>query len=71
MLLAPIYAAREENIFGISSDDIAAKIDGAESLPDFETLAKRLGEVVREGDLLVIMGAGSIEKVFDNLELQK
>ena len=71
VLLAPIYAAREENIFGISSDDIAAKIDGAESLPDFETLAKRLGEVVREGDLLVIMGAGSIEKVFDNLELQK
>jgi UDP-N-acetylmuramate--alanine ligase len=63
VFLAEIYAAREKNTIGISSADIAAKIDGAEFCASFELLEKRLKEEAREGDVILTVGAGDIYKV--------
>lgn len=69
---AEIYAARETNESGISSADLARAIGSrAEFCGNVADLARRLPEVVRDGDLLLVMGAGDIENVFDTLPLKK
>lgn len=62
-VLAPIYAAREQNTVGISSDDLAREIAGAVSLHSFEEIADYLRREAGEGDLILTMGAGDIYKV--------
>ncbi|HBJ17123.1 MAG TPA: UDP-N-acetylmuramate--L-alanine ligase [Clostridiales bacterium] len=60
LVLAEIYAARERNTIGISSAQLAEQIPGAvycETLPD---VTAYLRENVREGDIVVTMGAGDI-----------
>jgi len=60
LVLAEIYAARERNTIGISSAHLAEQIEGAafcETLPD---VTKFLSETVREGDVVITMGAGDI-----------
>ena len=57
--LAPIYAAREINTYGVSSHDLAKRIEGAEAFANFDEIAKAVKNELREGDLLLTMGAGS------------
>ena len=60
LVLAEIYAARERNTIGISSADVAEKIPGAvfcETLPE---VTRFLRANVREGDVVITMGAGDI-----------
>lgn len=60
VVLAEIYAARERNTIGISSADLAQQIPGAvfcETLPE---VTQYLRENLREGDVVVTMGAGDI-----------
>ena len=60
LVLAEIYAARERNTFGISSAHVAEKIPGAvycETLPE---VTEYLRANVREGDVVITMGAGDI-----------
>ena len=60
VVLAEIYAARERNTIGISSAQLAEQIPGAvycETLPD---VTAYLRKNVREGDIVVTMGAGDI-----------
>ena len=60
VVLAEIYAARERNTIGISSADLAAQVPGAvfcETLPEVTAF---LRENVREGDVVITMGAGDI-----------
>lgn len=60
LVLAEIYAARESNTIGISSQDLAKQIPGSvycETLPDVTAYLK---ESVREGDIVITMGAGDI-----------
>ncbi|MDY3225619.1 MAG: UDP-N-acetylmuramate--L-alanine ligase [Candidatus Faecousia sp.] len=60
LVLAEIYAARERNTIGISSADVAEKIPGAvycETLPEVTEFLRRN---VREGDVVITMGAGDI-----------
>ena len=60
VILAEIYAARESNTIGISSADLAAKIPGSvfcETLPE---VTAYLRENIREGDVVITMGAGDI-----------
>ncbi|MDO5152043.1 MAG: UDP-N-acetylmuramate--L-alanine ligase [Eubacteriales bacterium] len=60
LVLAEIYAARERNTIGISSADLAAQIPGSvyrETLPEVTAYLK---EIVREGDVVITMGAGDI-----------
>lgn len=67
VVLAEIYAARERNTIGISSADLAEKIPGAvfcETLPE---VTDYLRENVREGDVVVTMGAGDIFRAGETL----
>ena len=69
---ADIYAAREQNVFGVSSKGLAEAIGGsAEYCGSFSSVAEALKRDAQEGDLVIVMGAGDIYKVYDLLELQK
>ena len=60
LILAEIYAARESNTIGISSADLAREIPGSvfcETLPEVTAF---LRENIREGDVVITMGAGDI-----------
>lgn len=63
LYLADIYAAREKDTLGVSSQELAARIPGAEYCPDFNELARRLKEDARPGDMIITVGAGDIYKV--------
>ena len=60
VVLAEIYAARERNTIGISSQDLANQIPDAiycETLPQVTQVLRR---VIRPGDMVITMGAGDI-----------
>ena len=66
-MLCPVYAARETNEWGVDSSDLQKLVPGsvlADSLPD---AARRLGDIVRPGDLIFTMGAGDVFHVADYL----
>lgn len=71
VVLADIYAAREENTVGVSSADLAEKITKsggkARYLPSFDEIETFLLENCVPGDLLITMGAGDIVKVGEKL----
>lgn len=58
LILAPIYAAREQNTYGVSSKDLAERLQGVRVMDDFEEIAVCLKKEMKEGDLLLTMGAG-------------
>lgn len=66
-ILANIYAAREQNTIGISSKDIADKIDGAEFFETFDEIEDRLLEIAEPGDLILTMGAGDVYKIGETI----
>lgn len=68
VLLMDIYAAREINTYGVSSaglaDDLNAAIpDKALYCPSPAAAAEAVRAIAREGDTVVIMGAGDVIKV--------
>ena len=66
--IADIYPARETDNLGISGKTLAIRIgDKAEYISGFENLANEINSVLKEGDVLVVMGAGDIYKLFDHL----
>lgn len=71
VILADIYAARETDTLGISSRDIADRIEAlgtkAHYLGDFDSVEKFILKNCVNGDLLITMGAGDIVKVGENL----
>ena len=65
--LAEIYAAREQNLIGISSRDLVEQIPGAtycETLPDVTEFLKN---TVQEGDIVLTVGAGDIYRAGEAL----
>lgn len=60
VIFADIYAAREENIYGITSEMLAKRVNGSVYLPSFEAIADYLRRELRENDMLIVMGAGDI-----------
>ena len=71
VFFADIYAAREENIYGVTSKTLADRI-GEQALYcySFDAVASQIKKEARNGDLVIVMGAGDIYRVFDLLELQ-
>ena len=71
VILADIYAARETDTLGISSRDIAERIEKlgkkATYLPTFDEIETFILENCSPGDLLITMGAGDIVKVGERL----
>ncbi len=60
VLLMEIFPAREQNTFGISSNDLAKQIPGAVYCPTLEDVTEKLRALARPGDLLLTVGAGDI-----------
>lgn len=63
VIFADIFAAREKNTTGISSADLAKNVDGAVHLESFEMIAEYLKANVKKGDIVIVMGAGDINKL--------
>ncbi len=61
--LLPIYSARETDTLGMSSELLASKIPGAYAAKGFEELAEILRGELREGDTLLVTGAGDVIKL--------
>lgn len=71
VVLADIYAAREQNTIGISSRDILDLLQkkGVESyyFPSFEEIEKFLLKKCMNGDLLITMGAGNVVEIGESI----
>ena len=71
VVLADIYAAREDDPGDIHSKDITegllAKGCDAYYLPSFEAIQQFLLEKCKKGDLLITMGAGDVVNIGENL----
>ncbi|MDO4482367.1 MAG: UDP-N-acetylmuramate--L-alanine ligase [Bacillota bacterium] len=69
VVLADIYAARERNIYKISSEDLANRIKERcpekqiEYFDSFEKIADYISENAGEDDLVITMGAGDVYKI--------
>lgn len=65
VLVADIYAAREKDTLGMSAAVLAEGI-GTHAAPggSFADMAARLEGELMPGDLLVVMGAGDIDRIF-------
>jgi UDP-N-acetylmuramate--alanine ligase len=66
--ITDVFPAREEPIPGIDGETVvrAARAAGAEDVryhPQVDTLAQALADDLRSGDVLITVGAGSIESV--------
>ena len=71
VVLADIYAAREKNTIGISSEDLGKKIAekgiDVHYFPSFSEIEDYLRKNCIDGDLLITMGAGSITDIGKDL----
>ena len=71
VILADIYAAREKNTVGVSSNDIAELINAhggnAGYIPDFNKIIEYVLKHTEPGDLLITMGAGNVVDIADRL----
>lgn len=71
VILTDIYAAREDNESGINSEELARMI-GEKAIygGDLKKTAELLNNTVRAGDLVIVMGAGDIFKIYGMLDLK-
>ncbi len=71
VVLADIYAAREQNTIGISSEDLQKLIQEAgtpcEYFPTFDEIENFLLKSCTQGDLLITMGAGDVVNIGEHL----
>ena len=66
-VLAPIYAARETDTLGMSSEKLAQNIPGALCCESLEAVTDKLAELARPGDLILTVGAGDIHLAGETL----
>lgn len=72
VFVADIYPARETDDLGISGKTLAIRIgDKAEYVSGVENIADTVNRLLYPGDILVVMGAGDIYKIFDYLNFDK
>ena len=67
LILAEIFAAREKNTIGISSQDLAREIPGSVFCPTLDDVTEQLRKLARPGDLILTVGAGNIVNVAETL----
>ena len=65
--IAQIYAAREKNDIGITSDDLAAAVPGARSCATLHDITEAIAAIAHEGDIILTVGAGDIYLVGEEL----
>lgn len=66
-VLAEIYAAREVNEIGISSNDLVKEIPGAIYCSTLDQVADQLAKLAQPGDLILTVGAGDIFRAGEKL----
>lgn len=75
LILCPIYAAREVNTYGISSeklsDAIASHGKDSVTVSSFEEAAKLADQYAGDNDLIIVMGAGEVIKTTEYFEIKK
>ncbi len=68
VFLVDIYAAREIDTLGVSSEKLGEAIgDRARYCPSFRDAVDRIRETLSAGDALVVMGAGNVYDIFPML----
>lgn len=71
IIIAPIYAAREENIYNIKEDDLVKLIkennENVIYIDSFNKIEDYLKVNIKEDDLVITIGAGPINEVSKNL----
>ncbi len=67
VIITDIYAAREKNIYDISSKDLADKISSlggnVKYISDFKDIASYLKENVKDNDVVLTIGAGTVTEI--------
>ena len=67
IIILDIYAAREKNTYGISSKDLADRIcslgKDAKYIPDFDECVNYLKSNVKENDIVLTQGAGTVTEI--------
>ena len=71
VVLAEIFAAREQNTIGISSMDLCRKIPGSVYCPTLDKVTAALARIACPGDLILTVGAGDIYKAGEKLLKEK
>ena len=66
--IAPIYPAREENIYNIHEEDIVRKIEengnkNVTYLDSFDKIKEEIKKVAKDGDLIITIGAGPVNEI--------
>lgn len=64
-LFADIYAARETDTLGVSSELLASKTPNGICLNTFENIAEYLKNNCTENDIIMVLGAGDVIKIAD------
>jgi len=67
LLLAEIFAAREQNTIGISSAAFAEKVAGSLFFPSFGELENALRRIAQPGDIILTVGAGNVYKIGEDI----
>ena len=67
VIIADIYAAREKNIYSVSSKDLADKIPTAKYIGSLEEIENYLRENIKDNDMVLTVGAGDVFKIGENL----
>ncbi len=67
IILCDIYAAREENIYAVTSEQLANAVQAAGKkctvIPDFSEAAAYCRQVTPNGGMILIMGAGDVNAI--------
>ena len=67
IIVVDIYAARETNTYNISSKDLVDKLvsfgANAKYIPEFDETVKYLKQNVKENDIVLTLGAGTVTKI--------
>ena len=62
LVMTEILAVREENVYGIHTSDLAAKVPGSVWFDSFDEIAGYVMEKAQAGDLILTLGGGDIYK---------
>ncbi len=70
VIIADIYAAREQDTGLVSSKQLADAIPNAIYLESFEKIENYLRDNVSEGDIVLTVGAGNVVEIGEHLSIQ-
>ena len=67
VIVLDIYAAREKNLYGITSKDLVEQLHSigkeAKYIPDFNECASYIKNNVKENDIVLTLGAGTVTEI--------